>query len=596
MIIEVSVRIIAPQPIFENHTTSYFGLPTAFRANLETDKVFQGFPYRIKTDNRRLRSHRRHSYKKPKEVFRVLCIGGSIFAASGVNNDETFAYFLNEEFEKEFPNKKFEVINAGKNLWELAEFDTFFSNEGYKYEPDLTIVYFHSGEISTMNFSKIEFDSIKFNRLSKNQVQLELQGLEFKQNLSTLYVKALNYIQRIPFYDDLFPISHLIRLFEKHFRKNLIREKTHTGKTPKKNLGHEMQSWSWKQSDLISWKTDYGEIINSSFRQKEATIYSIGLKKFADLLNKNGSKLLFLAIPSPKEILKLENYSIDFKPFQFGYKNNIIWLDLLKPLMKIQYESLIPLHYPNVIHWTPAGHLIAAKLTLNKIIEKEIFPFLNSKLRSQPIETNQKLLQSFLNANQRISTQLETQGYSDFVRGVVYINLNQLNLAEKSLKTSLDKSFNVKNTLWQLGRVYFFKKDFTNAINFMQKAIDNGLEATDTVYTLMAKSFFNSKNFSNANLNFKRAIDFFPSNYINYLNYGKALFFQSRFSEALNAFEQANKLFPKNVDALLGIGSSLLRIEKNERAFKVFQEVLEIDPKNIPAQKGLDYLKTKKAR
>ena len=64
-----------------------------------------------------------------------------------------------------------------------------------------------------------------------------------------------------------------------------------------------MKTWDWNMSDSIYWETDYGEIINSSYRQKEAVIYSIALKKFARLLNAHKSKLLFLTVPSPKEIL-----------------------------------------------------------------------------------------------------------------------------------------------------------------------------------------------------------------------------------------------------------------------------------------------------
>jgi tetratricopeptide (TPR) repeat protein len=596
LILEVSVRVIKPQPIFENHTTSDFGLPTAFRANIAVDKIFESFPYQIKTDNKRLRSFQEHSYKKPNDTYRILSIGGSIFAASGVNNNETFAYFLDQELKKRFPEKNFEVINAGKNLWELAEFDTFFLNEGYKYEPDLTIVYFHSGEISTMDFSKIEFDTIEFQKLSDHQVELKLFGLDFNQNLNTSSAMALNHIQNFPLYDKLFPTSHLLRFIEGYFRNNLIRGKTLSSKGPKKNLERSMKTWNWNMDDTIHWKTDYGKIMNSSYRQKEAVIYSIALKKFANLLNTKKSKLLFLTIPSPKEILKLENYSNDFKPFPFGDKDSITWLDLLNPFTEMQYKSLVPLNYPNVIHWTPAGHRFAAQLTFNALIKEKLFPFPDNAPALQPITTNQNLIQSVSNANKRISKQLETQGYAYFVKGVVNINLNQLDLAEKFLKISLDKSFNVKKTLWQLGRVYFFKRNFKNAAIFIQQAIDKGLRTTDTVYTLLAKSFFNSKNFPDAELNFQKAIDFFPSNYINYLNYGKMLFFQNRFSDALNAFERANTLFPKNVDTLLGIASSSLRIEKNEKAFETFKNILKIDPKNIPAQKGLDYLKTKKAR
>ncbi|GEM_PF-2817400 len=447
-----------------------------------------------------------------------------------------------------------------------------------------------------MNFSEIEFDTFTFKRLSNHHIELEARGLSFNQNLNTTSATILNNIQNLPFYDKLFSISHLLRILENHFRKNLTLDNALPSKTSKINFDTILKTSDWNQEDVFQWKTDYGEIKRSSFRQKEAVLYSIGLKKFAHILSKKKSKLLILTIPSPKEILRLENYSNDFKPFSFGYQDNIYWLDLLKPFTEIQYQNLIPLNYPKVIHWTPAGHFLAAQLTFNKLIQKKIIPYSEKTPIIQFKKNNQNWTKSLLNSNTRISKQLNEQGYADFVKGVVYINLNRLDLAEKFLKISLEKSFNISDTLWQLGRAYFFKKDFKNAISFIQRAINDGLQATDTVYTLLAKSFFNSKKFANAESSFRKAIDFFPTNYINYLNYGKMLFFQNRFNDSLNAFEKANALFPNNVDTLLGIASSLLRIEKNEKALEVFKNILKIDPNNIPAQKGLNYLRIKKAR
>jgi hypothetical protein len=140
-VLEGYFRVFSPEPIVENHTTSAFGIPTAFRPNLRVQHLFGKFPFLIKTDTRYLRNFLEVSYKKPKDTFRILCIGGPIFAASGVNNTETFAYYLQKTLEKQFPEQKFEVINAAKNSWEITEFYTFIENEGYKYAPDLVVAW-----------------------------------------------------------------------------------------------------------------------------------------------------------------------------------------------------------------------------------------------------------------------------------------------------------------------------------------------------------------------------------------------------------------------------------------------------------------------
>ncbi len=113
---EIVLRIYNPQATFDNYTTSKFGVSTAFRSEIQRDILFHEFSHQIKTDAKGLRNFKDISYKKESDVFRILCIGGSIFAASGVNNDETFAFHLNRLANEKLSGKKVEVINAGKNL------------------------------------------------------------------------------------------------------------------------------------------------------------------------------------------------------------------------------------------------------------------------------------------------------------------------------------------------------------------------------------------------------------------------------------------------------------------------------------------------
>ena len=87
-----------------------------------------------------------------------------------------------------------------------------------------------------MNFSKIQAESIKYKRLSNNQIQIELYGIGFFQNLNKFSVNLLKYIQRILFYDYFFKVSHLLRFCEIYFRNNLIKHKYSADKTFKKKL------------------------------------------------------------------------------------------------------------------------------------------------------------------------------------------------------------------------------------------------------------------------------------------------------------------------------------------------------------------------
>lgn len=65
----------------------------------------------------------------------------------------------------------------------VGRFFSFFQNEGYMYSPGLTIVYFHTGELSKMDFSEILAESISHERQSDNKVAIEIRGIEFTENL-----------------------------------------------------------------------------------------------------------------------------------------------------------------------------------------------------------------------------------------------------------------------------------------------------------------------------------------------------------------------------------------------------------------------------
>ncbi len=366
--LEAYFQLFNKQPVFENYTTAKFGIHTAYRQN-QLVKTFLGdFPYTIKSNNKNLRNFRETSYKKPENVFRILCIGGSIFAASGVNNNETFASQLDQFLQSQNFDQKFEVINAAKNSWELPEYDSFFRSEGYKYSPDLVVIYFHTGEFLTLETSKYEADEVKFTRSSDNSVLIEIKGLKFNLGLNNTSVQSLKIIQSIPFYDFIFQKSHVLRFLESNIRKNLFLKKVK--KLSKFNLKESINTWDLRPGDSINWKTDYGKILNTSENQIKAVLYSIGLEKFYRRLKENNSDLLFLHVPSSQEVLKLEDLSNRAKPFPISKHPDLNWLNLTKPLEQFQLANFIPLNYPGFIHWTPAGHKLASFFTFNFLVDK----------------------------------------------------------------------------------------------------------------------------------------------------------------------------------------------------------------------------------
>jgi tetratricopeptide (TPR) repeat protein len=592
-ILEGYLRIFSPVAKFNNHTTSAFGIPTAFRVNLNSNQLFGEFPFQIKTDSHHLRNFRQTSYQKTKNTFRILCLGGSIFAASGVNNDETFAYFLEQTLKRQFPEQNFEVINTAKNSWEIAEFYTYIKNEGFKFAPDLIISYFHTGELSTMDFSKLEADSLNVKRVDNKKVEIEIKGLDFNQRLNNSSVFLLNFIQSLPLYDTLFNNSHLVRLVEIKIRKNLIFEKNSSRDSTKINLETSINQWEIKSDDIIDWKTDYGEIKNTQVGQLESILYSVALEKFNELIKNLGSNLSFLIIPSPQETLKLQIYPKNLLPLKFNSKSDFTLINLLAPLTNFQNSNFIPLNFPKVIHWTPAGHHTAAKLVYNALINKDLF--LRKKISGEKTLDMKAsgLIDSIKNTNNRISKQLVDTGHDSFIKGIVNLNQNRLDLAGKFLKRSLQINPNDNEIIWRLANLHYQKSEFQKSLNLIEGATQANFPLTDEVYALIAKNFFKLKDYKKAEIFFLKSINQSPANALNHFNFANFLFLQKRIKEAIVEFTKADHFYPNNIDTLLLLGSAHYISGNKLKAIKIFEKALQLDPRNPSIYKTLSNLKIK---
>ena len=77
---------------------------------------------------------------KPKETYRIFCLGASTTVGYPYWYNAAFSSFLRDRLQKQFPNKKCEIINLGMtatNSYTVVD----IANELVNYEPDLIIVY-----------------------------------------------------------------------------------------------------------------------------------------------------------------------------------------------------------------------------------------------------------------------------------------------------------------------------------------------------------------------------------------------------------------------------------------------------------------------
>ncbi|GEM_PF-1335905 len=617
LLCEIFLRIFLPQPHFDNHTTVAFGLPTAFQKNLDIVANFGNFPFNIVTDSRQLRSFQKVEYKKPPNTFRVLCIGGSIFAASGVNNDETFAFYLNQVLKDRIPGQNFEVINAGKNLWELPEFYVYLKNEGYKYKPDLVVIYEHRGEFSTLDLNKYEVEELKVETISENSIRIFVKDFHFNFYLNRMAVAALKFIHSLPIYNSLFDFSHSLRWLENLYRKQLKNNDKNSdlhNKSGRTNIASVLSDLNLSDKSKVHWTSPNGEIKNSNLKNVKRDVYSLALDEFINLSEKLNSKTLFLRVAAREEILKLNKISEIPNLTSLKERKTSSWLNFFNPMVQFQGAQAIPLNFPKHIHWTPAGHRLAAFLAFNALIEKELIPFKGNPREIQIDLTNSKWIDQISSSNSRIKTFLDRMGYTLFLKAVLQKNNNQNKQAKEMFQTYLQKfpkdidariqlaiilleEGNASNALnyltpilnfkenpdprffYLLGKTYFKLEEWNRALIYFEKYKEHYFE-DPKIYHFLGLLQFQKKNYSAAEDNYLKSIELKPgyTPYINrlgsfYFDLGQLEFAQIQFKNSLKLNSNQTKIW-----LLSGLAS--IRLTKLQESLQSMENVLRLEPKN----------------
>jgi tetratricopeptide (TPR) repeat protein len=624
---EIFFRIFAPQPSFKNHTTVAFGLPTAFQKNLNIDVSFNNYPYKIITDSHQLRSFQKVDYKKSPDTFRILCIGGSIFAASGVNNNETFAYYLNKILKDRIPDQKFEVINAAKNYWELPEFYTYLKNEGYKYNPDLVVIYEHRGEFSSIELKKYEAEELKIETISDNSFRIFLKSFHFNFYFNQAAATTLGLIHNFPFYNDMFSFSHSLRWFEKFCRDRLKKTEADIPKDSKRtNIPSALSDLNFSEKSKIIWASPNGEIKDSLLRNIKWDVYSLALDQFMDLAEELNSKTLFLRVAAREEILKLNENSVSAHLNSIKERESSAWLNFFEPMIQFQSTQAIPLNFPEHIHWTPAGHRLAAFLAFNSLIEKKLIPFKNNLNEIKIDLADSKWIDQIASSNSRVKPFLDRMGYTLFLKGVFQNNNNQRPEAIKTFQTYLQKFPDNSEARMQLAIILLEEGNTSTALDYLKPISDLEENPDFSYFYLLGKTYFKLKKWDQALINFEKYRKQYPKDHKIHHFLGLIHFQKKNYSEAQNNYLKSIELKPGYTPYINRLGSfyydlgqlqiaqiqfqnslklnsnqakiwllsglTSLRLNNPQKALQSMKNVLKLDPKNSMAVDIVKKLKT----
>lgn len=107
----------------------------------------------IKINSKGLRDYE-HEYTKPNNTIRILGLGDSITAGAGVNFEDTYLSLL----EKKLKDNGYdvEIINGGVGGYEFDQEYSFFTEELYKYDPDILILQISLNDIGQVNIDKVK--------------------------------------------------------------------------------------------------------------------------------------------------------------------------------------------------------------------------------------------------------------------------------------------------------------------------------------------------------------------------------------------------------------------------------------------------------
>ncbi len=615
-------------------TSSVFGIQNGLKKDFKAIlNHWDSFSYQVITNSKHLRSSREISYKKNKGVFRILCLGDSILFGYGVNNQETFSYYLEEALNKQAKDIHYEVINASVPGWGPVEYLLFLQNEGYKYQPDIVITSNFSDDFDELSSNRIVFEKIKNEKLEKLE-KVFLDGFRLKPLTSDWQNLIFNGVFRNRIYDKLGLSSHLLSLL-RNTTNQLVTERNGQSRSfiaqwiASRGLENE-QNFEWilpqRKFSSVQIKqilNQWGKIDNDqSLLDKTGNLleyYSV-LDEISRWAQLHKVPWLILNLPVFQEVLKLKNdASIDYQSNAKIFYS----LNLLSDFIHYQENTSELLFFPGDNHWTPAGHRLVALLVEYYLVEKGLIKN-NNPLQVHGGGIAEAQLE-IIKANQKISTQLSAHPKWSFIQAVIFKNIGLETQALQMFKKYLKHFPDDSETYFQMGLLFLNKEIYDNATRYLelaaipgaktqaralvklvevylaQKDFDKTLEVLTRaeklggslkpeVYNKMGQVFLAKRNTKKAEYYFKLAIRHRPEFSGYRINYGNFLILTMRYLEAVDQFKLALKNNPGWILALEGLGGAYWKLGDRERAMACFKEIIRLDPSNEMALETLRFL------
>ena len=305
-----------------------------------------------------------YPYAKPPGQYRILFLGDSFAEGRLVGFSDTTSEVLKRTLNE--AGSSYEVINAGTGGYSTDQELLFFSHEGRKYAPDLTVLMFYENDVWYNAQPASSRGAKPVFRLEGDQ--LVLTGVpvprEQRERVNGPSPRTVSRLQGLE--DWLRGHSAVYQFLQDNVHHLSPRPASASAAVP---------------DEFRVWRRHYDEDVRYAWRVTEAL-----LRELRRQTNEIGSELVVLYVPTAAEVhpelweATKRRYGLSYEDWDVAQlerelaavcrRNDI---SLVDPTTALRAEATkpwygrTPLYFETDPHWTPAGHSVAAMVLAEHI-------------------------------------------------------------------------------------------------------------------------------------------------------------------------------------------------------------------------------------
>jgi len=168
---------------------------------------------------------------------------------------------------------------------------------------------------------------------------------------------------------------------------------------------------------------------------------------------------------------------------------------------------------------------------------------------------------------------------------LVYMDLGEYALSLQHFKKAIDLKPNFSDAINNMGTLYSRMKEWDKALGCFQQAISNiEYQTPHYAYHNMGLVYFYKGDYTSAIENYQKALKQAPS-YVNvYYDLASAYIALNRFEDAVEVYKKAASLSPQSMQANFGLARLYIKMNKKQEAIDELKEIIESDPRSQSAK------------